>query len=192
MACRTTAKSECKSHHAKIGTNRKQKYSEDIELHRKIMKINMFPEDISKLTAPVIFSYPSSPHLAAKIDKKELDIDAITLSSKILKERYDVVLLEGAGGLMVPLTPDLLTIDYISQQNYPIILVTSGRLGSINHTLLSLEAIKNRNLKLYSVIYNLSPYTDEVIVQDSLKIIDQYIRKNFPEAFLIQMPEVTI
>ena len=127
-----------------------------------------------------------------KIDKKELDIDAITLSSKILKERYDVVLLEGAGGLMVPLTPDLLTIDYISQQNYPIILVTSGRLGSINHTLLSLEAIKNRNLKLYSVIYNLSPYTDEVIVQDSLKIIDQYIRKNFPEAFLIQMPEVTI
>ena len=84
---------------------------------------------------------------------------------------------------MVPLTPDLLTIDYISQQNYPIILVTSGRLGSINHTLLSLEAIKNRNLKLYSVIYNLSPYTDEVIVQDSLKIIDQYIRKNFPESF---------
>lgn len=69
--------------------------------------------------------------------------------------------------------------------------MTSGRLGSINHTLLSLEAIKNRNLKLYSVIYNLSPYTDEVIVQDSLKIIDQYIRKNFPEAFLIQMPEVT-
>ena len=162
-----------------------KEYSEDIELHRKIMKIEMLPEDISKLTAPVIFSYPSSPHLAAKID-------AITLSSKILKERYDVVLLEGAGGLMVPLTPDLLTIDYISQQNYPIILVTSGRLGSINHTLLSLEAIKNRNLKLYSVIYNLSPYTDEVIVQDSLKIIDQYIRKNFPEAFLIQMPEVTI
>ena len=169
-----------------------KEYSEDIELHRKIMKIEMLPEDISKLTAPVIFSYPSSPHLAAKIDKKELDIDAITLSSKILKERYDVVLLEGAGGLMVPLTPDLLTIDYISQQNYPIILVTSGRLGSINHTLLSLEAIKNRNLKLYSVIYNLSPYTDEVIVQDSLKIIDQYIRKNFPEAFLLQMPEVTI
>ena len=106
-----------------------KKYSEDIELHRKIMKINMFPEDISKLTAPVIFSYPSSPHLAAKIDKKELDIDAITLSSKILKERYDVVLLEGAGGLMVPLTPDLLTIDYISQQNYPIILVTSRCCG---------------------------------------------------------------
>ena len=73
-----------------------KEYSEDIELHRKIMKINMFPEDISKLTAPVIFSYPSSPHLAAKIDKKELDIDAITLSSKIFKERYDVVLLEGA------------------------------------------------------------------------------------------------
>ncbi len=47
-----------------------KEYSEDIELHRKIMKIEMLPEDISKLTAPVIFSYPSSPHLAAKIDKR--------------------------------------------------------------------------------------------------------------------------
>ena len=78
------------------------------------------------------------------------------------------------------------------QQNYPIILVTSGRLGSINHTFLSLEAIKNRNLKLHSVIYNLSPHADEIIVQDSLNIINQYIRKNFPEAFIMQMPEITI
>lgn len=45
---------------------------------------------------------------------------------------------------MVPLTDELLTIDYIAQKGYPLLFVTSGKLGSINHTLLSLEAIKNR------------------------------------------------
>ncbi len=167
------------------------KYSEDIELHRKIMNIEMLPEDIAGLTAPVIFTYPASPHLAAEIDKKELDINKITHASSILKKQYDVVLLEGAGGLMVPLTSNLLTIDYIAQLKYPIILVTSGRLGSINHTLLSLESIRNRNMKLHSVIYNLSPQTDDLISRDSLKIIGQYIQKYFPEAHLLQMPEMT-
>ena len=57
--------------------------------------------------------------------------------------RYDFVLLEGAGGLMVPLTTELLTIDYIAQENYPLIFVTSGKLGSINHTLLALKPYKN-------------------------------------------------
>ena len=47
-----------------------------------------------------------------------------------LSQRYDTVLLEGAGGLMVPLTEELLTIDYIAQKNYPLIFVTSGKLGT--------------------------------------------------------------
>jgi cobyric acid synthase len=62
-----------------------------------------------------------------------------------LAAQYEIVLVEGAGGLMVPLTENLLTIDYIQQQAYPVILVTSGRLGSINHTLLSFAALKSGN-----------------------------------------------
>lgn len=50
---------------------------------------------------------------------------------------------------MVPLTTGLLTIDYIAQEKYPLIFVTSGKLGSINHTLLSLEAIQKRGIVLY-------------------------------------------
>lgn len=55
---------------------------------------------------------------------------------------------------MVPLTDDFLTIDYPATRNLPVVLVTNGILGSINHTILSLEAIKARGLKLRSVIYN--------------------------------------
>lgn len=88
--------------------------SEDIEQHRKIMGMGWFPEDDSKLTMPEIFSYPASPHLATKIDGREIDFAKIERATQQLAEKYEVVLLEGAGGLMVPLTTDLLSIDYIA------------------------------------------------------------------------------
>lgn len=78
--------------------------SEDIELHRRIMGTGLLLEDKERLTMPEIFSYPCSPHLAAEIDKRPIDFDKIERATQTLSERYDVVLLEGAGGLMVPLT----------------------------------------------------------------------------------------
>ena len=106
---------------------------------------------------PEIFSYPCSPHLAAEIDKRPIDFDKIERATQTLSERYDAVLLEGAGGLMVPLTRELLTIDYVAQKQYPLVFVTSGRLGSINHTLLSLEAMTRRGIRLHTLAYNLFP-----------------------------------
>lgn len=101
---------------------------------------------------PEIFSYPASPHLASQLDNRPIDFDKIKRATEELSERYDSVLLEGAGGLMVPLTTELLTIDYIVQEKYPLIFVTSGKLGSINHTLLSLEAIQTRHCTRYRII----------------------------------------
>ncbi|WP_139094370.1 ATP-dependent dethiobiotin synthetase BioD, partial [Acinetobacter baumannii] len=80
---------------------------------------------------------------------------------------FEIVLLEGAGGLMVPLTTSLLTIDYVAQHQFPVILVTSGRLGSINHTLLSLQALKSRGLNLTALVYNSKDESkDPLISQD--------------------------
>lgn len=91
--------------------------SEDIEKHREIMGQGWFAEDQSKLTMPEIFSYPASPHLATKIDGREIDFEKIENATHQLAEKYDVVLLEGAGGLMVPLTEQRLTIDYVVEKN---------------------------------------------------------------------------
>ena len=123
-------------------------HSEDIDLHRRIMGIPFTEEDKEGLTMPEIFSYPASPHLASQLDNRPIDFGKIKRATEELSERYDFVLLEGAGGLMVPLTTELLTIDYIAQENYPLIFVTSGKLGSINHTLLSLEAIQKHGIVL--------------------------------------------
>ncbi len=166
-------------------------YSEDIDLHRKLMKINYTEEDKAQLTMPEIFTYPASPHLASQLDNRSIDFDKIENATRILSKRYDAVLLEGAGGLMVPLTEYYLTIDYIREKGYPIILVTSGRLGSINHTLLSLEAIARRNLNLHTVAYNLYLETpDQTISDDTKRFITKYLSRHFPDTRLIEIPVI--
>ena len=163
--------------------------SEDIEQHREIMGMGWFPEDQSKLTMPEIFTYPASPHLATQIDGREIDFQKIADATQQLTEKYDLVLLEGAGGLMVPLTSDLLTIDYIAEKKFPVILVSSGRLGSINHTLLSLEALKIRGLELYALAYNLNDESqDALISQDTAAYLKAYLAQHFPKALWIDIP----
>ncbi|MEB3767514.1 dethiobiotin synthase [Acinetobacter sp. MD2] len=163
--------------------------SEDIEQHREMMGTGLLAEDHAKLTMPEIFSYPASPHLAAKLDGRDIDFAKIEQATAQLSATFDMVLLEGAGGLMVPLTEDVLIIDYLQQQNFPIILVASGRLGSINHTLLSLEAIKTRGLHLHSLAYNLNDESkDPLISKDTQHYLQNYLAQNFPKAAWIEIP----
>ncbi|MBJ2189173.1 MAG: ATP-dependent dethiobiotin synthetase BioD [Muribaculaceae bacterium] len=162
--------------------------SEDIIAHRKLMGIDLLPEDKDHTTAPIIFTYPASAQLAARIDGRDIDISLIDRSREILASRYDVVIIEGAGGLMVPFTDDFLTIDYPATRQLPVVLVTNGILGSINHTLLSLEAIKARGLELPYIIYNKYFDTDELIAEDTLGFIRRYVAKHFPGTEIIEMP----
>ena len=166
-----------------------KKISEDIEKHRELMSSGWLEEDHTKLTMPEIFSYPASPHLASKIDGREINFAKIDNATQKLAENYDAVLLEGAGGLMVPLTDNLLTIDFLLEKQYPIILVTSGRLGSINHTLLSLEAIARRGLNLFALAYNLNDESqDQTISKDTENYLKNYLKHNFRAAKWIDIP----
>lgn len=94
---------------------------------------------------------------------------------------------------MVPLTEDFLTIDYIAQKQYPLVFVTSGKLGSINHTLLSFEAIKHRDIRLDTVLYNLYPTVEDKTIQDdTMQYIRDYLAKHFPETRFLIVPEIAI
>lgn len=165
--------------------------SEDIELHRQLCGIDLLPEDRDLTTSPVIFSYPASAQLAARIDGSEIDLSLIDRSTAILSSRYDVVLIEGAGGLMVPISDTFLTIDYITSRNLPLALVTNGVLGSINHTILSLEAIAARNIDLRYVLYNTYFDSDMVIADDTRGFIRRYLERHFPSAEFIEVPPLT-
>lgn len=163
--------------------------SEDILVHRQLMGIPITDEDREKITCPYIFSYPCSPHMAAERDGKRIDTLSIQIKTDLLLKIYDYVLLEGAGGLMVPLAYDQLTIDYIRQMHYPLILVTSGKLGSINHTLLSLYACKEYGIKVAAVVYNLYPQIDKEIEENTLEYLRRYIADHLEKTQLIVLPE---
>ncbi len=169
-----------------------QTHSADIALHRKIMGIPLQEVDTQELTAPELFSVPTSPHLAAQIDKRAIDFDKINRATATLSELYDRVLLEGAGGLMVPLTKDLLTIDFVAQRGYKMILVTSPRLGSLNHTLLSLEALQRRGIELDTLVYNtFNEYKKEVTL-DTLNYLTDYLTEHHPRAQIITMRGISL
>ena len=163
--------------------------SEDIETHRRIMGCGLLDVDRQRLTMPEIFTYPCSPHLASEIDKRPIDFTKIEAAADRLAQAYDTVLIEGAGGLMVPLTRTLLTIDYVAAKGWPLVFVTSGKLGSISHTLLSLEAIRRRGIRLHTVAYNLYPEgTDSVIGRDTLAYIRDLLARDFPQAEFVTVP----
>ena len=170
----------------------KMSIADDIIVHRQLMGIPLQPCDLDSTTCPYRYEKPASPHLSAALANAVLDPEIITKFTQQLQQSYDIVLLEGAGGLLVPITEQLLTLDYIATQGYPVILVTSGRLGSINHTLLSLEAIKARGLTVHSVIYNhihdSAAQTDKQIADSTIDYLKNYLAEHYPTAHWLSLP----
>ena len=168
-----------------------QEVSEDIEMHRKIQGISFTEEDRMGLTCPYIFTYPCSPHMAADRDGRTIDYAVIREATRKLQEKYEYVLLEGAGGLMVPLKDEYLTIDYIAEKGYPLVFVTSGKLGSINHTLLSFEAIAHRGIELHTLLYNLYPDVDDPTIRNDTRMyLQRYLSRHFPTCRFIEVPRL--
>ena len=159
--------------------------SEDILTHRHLQDIPLTEEDQAGWTCPYIFTYPCSPHMAAERDQRAIDFQVIEACTQALSQRYDIVLLEGAGGLMVPLDDRTLTIDYVALHHYPLVLITCGRLGSLNHTLLSIEACEARGIPIAAILYNEYPAEDEAIQRNTL----QYLRRRYPTTPILLLPQ---
>lgn len=151
--------------------------SQDILLHRTLMGIGVLQEDRDGLTCPYVLPKPCSPHLAAQLENTDIDCAVITAATRELASRYDFVLLEGVGGLMVPLLPDFTLADYLAGQQYSHILVSCARLGSINHTLSALEIMKSRELHLLGIIYNRFMDDDAVIAADSRECFSRFMKR---------------
>lgn len=131
-------------------------------------------EKVSFLPERYRLNTPASPHYAAKLDGIE-----IQLSDFELPKVDGNLLVEGAGGLLVPINEKgLLYIDLIQHFNLPIILVSRHYLGSINHTLLSLEALKNRNIQVEIIVF----VGDENIATESI------ILSHYPIQKVIRIP----
>ncbi len=94
-------------------------------------------------------NHPLSPHLSAKMDGIEIELEKFHLP-----ETNHPLIVEGAGGLMVPLNNRELIIDLIKHLNIPVIVVSQNYLGSINHTLLTINTLKQHNIDIKGIIFN--------------------------------------
>lgn len=103
------------------------------------------------------FGEPLSPHLAAAAEGVQINITAIRDRFFLLEEKYDAVLVEGAGGIMAPLNGESTFLDIAEALDLPVIVVTSPRLGTLNHTLLSVAALRGRGLKVAGLVVNRMP-----------------------------------
>lgn len=96
--------------------------------------------------------HPMSPHAAAKLENIEIDLDIF-----LIPKTDNTLIIELAGGLMVPLNSKELNIDLLKKWKAPVILISKNYLGSINHTLLSLEILRNNNIPVLGIIFNGEP-----------------------------------
>ena len=98
-----------------------------------------------------LFKTPVSPHLASRLENIEIDIQAI----KIPQDRgWQYLIVEGAGGLMVPINNSLFVVDLIKNLSLPVLVVARSTLGTINHTLLTVEKLRQKEIPVLGVVMN--------------------------------------
>ena len=108
--------------------------------------------------SPWRFRAPVSPDLAAQREGQRIDVDAvISFCQDAIEQRQDILLIEGIGGIMVPLDEQRTVLDVMMALQLPLILVAGSYLGTISHTLTALDALFRRDMKLLAIIVSETP-----------------------------------
>ncbi len=111
-------------------------------------------DDPMELVTPATFALPLAPSVAGRIEKKRCDPRAVLAAYRELARRHDFVIVEGIGGLLVPLSDKLLVADLAAKLRLPLVVVVANRLGAINHALLTLAEARRRKLPVWRVVLN--------------------------------------
>ena len=111
-------------------------------------------DDPLDLVNPYRFHDPLAPAIAASRHKKRIEIKKIVSAFRILAGKHDYMIVEGAGGIMVPLTADRYYLDLARVLELPVIVVARPGLGTINHTLLTIMALRSRRLRIAGIVIN--------------------------------------
>ncbi len=125
----------------------------DIEFIQSVIETNYQLDDV----CPYRFSHPLAPLVAANLVGERIDLERIKSCYHKLASIHDTVIVEGAGGLLVPLTDNFLMSDLASNLGLSLIIVTRPSLGTLNHTLLTAESAKARGLKVMGIVINQFP-----------------------------------
>jgi dethiobiotin synthetase len=142
-------------------------------------------QEIERIS-PWRFRAPVSPDLAARREGQRIDVDAvISFCQGAIKQRQDILLIEGIGGIMVPLDEQRTVLDVMMALQLPLILVAGSYLGTISHTLTALDALFRRDMKLLAIIVSETPGAT-VPLDDTVAAIARFAQ---PVIGLLRQPQ---
>jgi len=133
--------------------------SEDAAYLKKIIDST----DDDDLVNPILLKLPIAPTMAASNTGVPVDIDKILKAYEELTNKHDFVVVEGIGGLMVPIDDALFVADLVLKMDLPLVIVSSDYLGTINHTLLTVEYAKSRNIRIKGIVINMLKSGDDLV-----------------------------
>jgi dethiobiotin synthetase len=155
-----------------VETGCSKKISEDIKTHLALMKKNIsYIKGQTSNVSPYVFRAACSPHLASSMEQRKISPGKIRNSFKILSKRFNFVLVETAGGALVPYRSSSLLIDLAKGLHIPVLIVAGNKLGAINHTLLTVEALKKRKMKIIGIIFNNLKKEESAILRDNPRVV---------------------
>jgi dethiobiotin synthase len=153
-----------------------RKLAPDIDFVLRAANVTVDQETLDHLS-PYLFDPACSPHLAARMAGERIEIDRIMASAQWLASRHQRLVVESAGGVAVPLNESQTMLDLAWEMQMPVLLVGHSGLGTINHVLLSLEAIRRRGCSVLGVILNdIAPVSaaDSYIHDDNVRAIESF------------------
>ena len=111
-------------------------------------------DDELSVINPIYLRHPLAPSVAARIENREIDLSCIDAAFAELQEKYDFVIVEGVGGIAVPIQDDFLVVHLIKRLQLPILIVAEAGLGTLNHTLLTVAFARQFNLQIAGIVLN--------------------------------------
>lgn len=132
---------------------------EGVETDHALLRRASGSDQGDKEIAPYRYGPPASPHLAAALAGEEIDPARLREAAATAAAGADAIVCEGVGGLLVPLSPAYLVRDLAVDLGYPLIVVASPGLGTINHTMLTVEAARAAGLEVAAIV--LTPWPEE-------------------------------
>ena len=132
-------------------------------------------EETVNFCVPYKYERPCSPHLAARDADELITMEHIKERAYPLSQQHKPILVEGAGGLIVPLNDDACMIDLAAHLAYPVLLVARSGLGTLNHTLLSIQAIQQSQIPFAGYVLNDTlPDGDESLIENNIETLESW------------------
>lgn len=146
----------------------------DLTFHDTIAGLKATDDDL-ELRSPYVYEPACSPHLAARMAKRYPDLGHIADRFRQLEERHDAVIVEGAGGVYAPIDESHTMLDLIKRLNLPVVIVARRGLGTINHTLLTVVALRNVKANILGIVFNeAEPVERDFIRQDNPATVEAF------------------